>query len=72
MTWDTLTEVLDVESTLESRRKEATERCDEGSEESQHEQVQLVWRIGNGSDSDRVTELLKSKVSKDNKIARMD
>lgn len=43
---DAVPEVLDVESTLETGREEATEGRDQGSEAGEHEDVQLVRSVG--------------------------
>ncbi len=45
VTRDTVTEVLDIESPLETRGEETTERRDEGRETGQNEEVELVRRI---------------------------
>jgi len=45
VTWNRVAKILDVESTLEPRSKEASEWRDKGSECRQHQDVELNWTV---------------------------
>jgi hypothetical protein len=45
MSWNAVSEVLNIESTLETRSEKATKRCDQRSKTRHEQQVELIGHI---------------------------
>jgi hypothetical protein len=66
MSWNAVTEVFDVESTLETRSKEATKRSDQRSKACHKQEMKLIRCVGDCVDLARelVTRIVSGTSSR--------